>query len=112
MNVYCEWLSALYQVPRISVPRPICEDPNLYARKMINHFHKLFVPRQGEGEFILAIHLINVLSIAVHSISLLSFPNRFKLNEMLLLQLRCCEFSLNEITHTFFFSQTVNVSIC
>lgn len=50
VNVYCEWLTALYQVPRISVPRPICEDPNLYARKVINHFHKLFVPRQGEGE--------------------------------------------------------------
>lgn len=50
VNVYCEWLTALYQVPRVSVPRPICEDPNLYARKIINHFHKLFVPRQGEGE--------------------------------------------------------------
>lgn len=50
VNVYCEWLTALYQVPRISVPRPICEDPNLYARKIINHFHKLFVPRQGEGK--------------------------------------------------------------
>lgn len=50
VNVYCEWLTALYQVPRISVPKPICEDPNLYARKIINHFHKLFVPRQGEGE--------------------------------------------------------------
>ncbi|XP_055299227.1 ral GTPase-activating protein subunit beta isoform X13 [Sitodiplosis mosellana] len=48
VNVYCEWLTALYQVPRISVPTPICEDPNLYARKIINHFHKLFVPRQGE----------------------------------------------------------------
>ncbi|XP_031623331.1 ral GTPase-activating protein subunit beta isoform X7 [Contarinia nasturtii] len=48
VNVYCEWLTALYQVPRISVPKPICEDPNLYARKIINHFHKLFVPRQGE----------------------------------------------------------------
>lgn len=50
VNVYCEWLTALYQIPRVSVPRPICEDPNLYARKIINHFHKLFVPRQGEGE--------------------------------------------------------------
>lgn len=49
VNVYCEWLTALYPVPRISVPRPISEDPNLYARKIINHFHNLFVPRHGEG---------------------------------------------------------------
>lgn len=49
VNVYCEWLSALHPVPRISVPKPICEDPNLYARKIINHFHNLFVPRTGEG---------------------------------------------------------------
>lgn len=50
VNVYCEWLTALFQTPKISVPQPICEDPNLYARKIINHFHNLFVPRQGEGE--------------------------------------------------------------
>lgn len=50
VNVYCEWLTALYQVPRISVPQPICEDPNLYARKIINHLHNLFVPRHGEGK--------------------------------------------------------------
>ncbi|XP_071439557.1 ral GTPase-activating protein subunit beta isoform X3 [Hetaerina americana] len=47
--VYCEWLSALHPIPKISVPKPVCEDPNLYARKMINHFHNLFVPRKGEG---------------------------------------------------------------
>lgn len=50
VNVYCEWLTALYNVPRISVPKPICEDPNLYARKIIMHFHNLFVPRHGEGK--------------------------------------------------------------
>lgn len=50
VNVYCEWLTALHPVPKISVPGPICADPNLYARKIINHFHNLFVPRQGEGE--------------------------------------------------------------
>ncbi|GLH11054.1 Uncharacterized protein GBIM_15903 [Gryllus bimaculatus] len=49
VNVYCEWLSALHPVPKICVPRPVCEDPNLYARKMINHFHNLFKPRKGEG---------------------------------------------------------------
>ncbi|ALC37916.1 CG34408 [Drosophila busckii] len=49
VNVYCEWLTALYPQPRISVPRPICEDANLYARQIINHFHNLFVPRQGES---------------------------------------------------------------
>lgn len=50
VNVYCEWLSALYPTPKISVPKPICDDPNLFARKIINHLHNLFVPRQGEGE--------------------------------------------------------------
>lgn len=50
VNVYCEWLSALHPSPKISVPKPICDDPNLYARKMINHLHNLFVPRQGEGK--------------------------------------------------------------
>ncbi|XP_057325973.1 ral GTPase-activating protein subunit beta isoform X2 [Microplitis mediator] len=48
VNVYCEWLSALYASPKISVPKPIVEDPNFYARKMISHFHNLFVPRKGE----------------------------------------------------------------
>ncbi|KAH8420260.1 hypothetical protein KR009_008363 [Drosophila setifemur] len=49
VNVYCEWLTALHPQPRISVPKPICEDANLYARQIINHFHNLFVPRQGEN---------------------------------------------------------------
>ncbi|KAK0179173.1 hypothetical protein PV327_007988 [Microctonus hyperodae] len=49
VNVYCEWLSALYASPKISVPKPIVEDSNFYARKMICHFHNLFVPRKGEG---------------------------------------------------------------
>lgn len=49
VNVYCDWLSALLPVPNVTVPRPIVEDANLYARKIINHFHNLFVPRSGEG---------------------------------------------------------------
>lgn len=52
VNVYCEWLTALHPQPRISVPKPICEDANLYARQIINHFHNLFVPRQGESKSI------------------------------------------------------------
>lgn len=51
VNVYCEWLTALHPQPRISVPKPICEDANLYARQIINHFHNLFVPRQGESKY-------------------------------------------------------------
>lgn len=49
VNVYCEWLSALYTSPKISVPKPIADDPNYYARKIIGHLHNLFVPRKGEG---------------------------------------------------------------
>lgn len=53
VNVYCEWLTALHPVPKISVPAPIRADPNLYARKIIHHLHNLFVPRPGEGEWAL-----------------------------------------------------------
>ncbi|XP_039949365.1 ral GTPase-activating protein subunit beta isoform X17 [Bactrocera tryoni] len=49
VNVYCEWLTALHPQPRISVPKPICEDANMYCRKIVSHFHNLFVPRQGES---------------------------------------------------------------
>ncbi|XP_058980656.1 ral GTPase-activating protein subunit beta isoform X9 [Musca domestica] len=48
VNIYCEWMTALHPQPKISVPKPICEDANMYCRKIINHFHNLFVPRQGE----------------------------------------------------------------
>lgn len=50
VNVYCDWLTSLMPNPRITVPKPICDDANIYARKIINHFHNLFVPRPGEGE--------------------------------------------------------------
>lgn len=50
VHVYCEWLTALFPTPKITVPSPICEDANMYARKIINHFHNLFVPRPGEGK--------------------------------------------------------------
>ncbi|XP_037828192.1 ral GTPase-activating protein subunit beta isoform X6 [Lucilia sericata] len=49
VNVYCEWMTALHPQPKISVPKPICEDANMYCRKIINHFHNLFVPRHGES---------------------------------------------------------------
>ncbi|KAK9703556.1 RALGAPB N-terminal domain [Popillia japonica] len=49
VNVYCEWLSALLPNVKICVPKPVCDDPNLYARKIIKHFHYLFIPRKGEG---------------------------------------------------------------
>ncbi|XP_066254147.1 ral GTPase-activating protein subunit beta isoform X7 [Euwallacea similis] len=49
VNVYCEWLTALLSEPKVCVPKPIVEDPNLYAKKIISHLHYLFVPRKGEG---------------------------------------------------------------
>lgn len=51
VNIYCEWMTALHPQPKISVPKPICEDANMYCRKIINHFHNLFVPRQGESKY-------------------------------------------------------------
>jgi len=50
VNVYCEWLSALHRVPKLSVPQPILDDPDRYARHIIAHLHNLFVPRKGEGK--------------------------------------------------------------
>ena len=32
------------------ISRPVLEQPNLYARKIITHFNHLFVPRKGEGK--------------------------------------------------------------
>lgn len=52
VHVYCEWLSALYPTPKISVPLPISRDPNFFARKIIIHLLNLFMPRNGEGKYI------------------------------------------------------------
>ena len=49
MNIYCEWLSALLPEPKACVPAPIAQDPNLYARKIVQHLYHLFVPRPGDG---------------------------------------------------------------
>jgi len=48
VNIYCEWLFALLPNPKVCVPKPVLEDPNHYARKIITHFNHLFVPRKGE----------------------------------------------------------------
>ncbi|KAK9501298.1 hypothetical protein O3M35_012037 [Rhynocoris fuscipes] len=48
VHIYCDWMSVLHPVPNISVPKPLLDDPNLYARKMILHLHNLFIPRKGE----------------------------------------------------------------
>ncbi|CAG9856330.1 unnamed protein product [Phyllotreta striolata] len=48
VNVYCEWLTALLPIPKVCVPQPILDDPNVYCRKIIGHLHYLFVPRKGE----------------------------------------------------------------
>lgn len=49
VNIYCEWLSALLPEPKTCVPSPIVQDPNLYARKIVQHLYHLFVPRPGDG---------------------------------------------------------------
>ncbi|XP_058815355.1 ral GTPase-activating protein subunit beta isoform X1 [Topomyia yanbarensis] len=48
VNIYCEWVTALLPQTKISVPKPIVDDPNTYARKIIKHLYNLFVPRPGE----------------------------------------------------------------
>lgn len=48
VNIYCEWISAVLPQTKISVPRPIMDDPNTYVRKIIKHLYNLFVPRPGE----------------------------------------------------------------
>ena len=48
VNVYCEWFSAL-TMPRTCVPKPVVDDPNLYAQEMLHHLYNLFVPRPDAG---------------------------------------------------------------
>lgn len=53
VNIYCEWISAVLPQSKISVPKPILDDPNTYVRKIIKHLYNLFVPRPGEGTLLL-----------------------------------------------------------
>ncbi|KAF5302204.1 hypothetical protein FQA39_LY10243 [Lamprigera yunnana] len=48
VNIYCEWLSALLPTYKVCVPTPVCNEPNMYARKIITHCYHLFLPREGE----------------------------------------------------------------
>ncbi|XP_021945273.1 ral GTPase-activating protein subunit beta isoform X1 [Folsomia candida] len=48
VSIYCEWLSCLAPIPKISVPKPVVDRPDFYARKMINQLYHLFLPRKGE----------------------------------------------------------------
>ncbi|CRL00726.1 CLUMA_CG013983, isoform A [Clunio marinus] len=63
VNVYCEWLTCLLPSPKVSVPKPIIDDPNVYTHKIISHLHNLFVPRQGEG-----IDVINRQTVLCHRV--------------------------------------------
>ncbi|XP_058125156.1 ral GTPase-activating protein subunit beta isoform X3 [Anopheles coustani] len=49
VNIYCEWISAVLPQTKVSVPKPIKDDPNTYVRRIIKHLYNLFVPRPGEG---------------------------------------------------------------
>ncbi|XP_023326700.1 ral GTPase-activating protein subunit beta isoform X1 [Eurytemora carolleeae] len=57
VNIYCEWLSALLPNPKVCVPKPVQEDPNFYAQKIITQLNHLFIPRKGEEE-----HLLNTIA--------------------------------------------------
>ncbi|KAJ8309231.1 hypothetical protein KUTeg_014105 [Tegillarca granosa] len=48
VTVYCDWLTAC-TTPKLSVPKPVKENPNPYAQDMIHHLLNLFVPRPGSG---------------------------------------------------------------
>lgn len=58
VTVYCEWLSALLPNNTTSssisntppIPTPVLNEPERYARRIIEHLHNLFVPRPGEGK--------------------------------------------------------------
>ncbi|XP_022914595.2 ral GTPase-activating protein subunit beta isoform X2 [Onthophagus taurus] len=63
VNVYCEWLSGLLPNVKVCVPKPILDDPNLYARKIIKHFYYLFIPRTPEG-----IDTINKQAVLCHRV--------------------------------------------
>ncbi|XP_077290167.1 ral GTPase-activating protein subunit beta isoform X2 [Arctopsyche grandis] len=57
VTVYCDWLSALLPSNAVSgsisnttppIPTPVLNEPERYARRIIEHLHNLFVPRPGE----------------------------------------------------------------
>ena len=49
VDVYCEWLSALLpETPKASVPQPVVQEANRFARKIIQHLFHLFVPRTNQ----------------------------------------------------------------
>ena len=49
VDVYCEWLSALLpEPPKASVPQPVVQEANRFARKIIQHLFHLFVPRTNQ----------------------------------------------------------------
>lgn len=62
VNIYCEWLTALHPQPRPGVPKPIQDDANVYARKIIGHLHNLFTPRQGESKSWTSKHIKHFLT--------------------------------------------------
>lgn len=55
VSIYCDWLSVLTNEPKACIPKPVLDDPNIYARKMIQHLYNLFVPRSESSEFIVFI---------------------------------------------------------
>ena len=50
VNVYKDWLTALYFKKR-SVPQPLIDNPNRYAPIIFQHLRSLFVPR-GESRYL------------------------------------------------------------
>jgi len=65
VSIYCEWLSCLAPVPKISVPKPVAERPDFYARKMINQLYHLFTPRKGEGIDSLMLKLLIIFEVNI-----------------------------------------------
>lgn len=43
VSIYCEWLSCLAPIPKISVPKPVVDRPDFYARKMINQVSRRLI---------------------------------------------------------------------
>ncbi|KAI1295337.1 Ral GTPase-activating protein subunit beta [Halotydeus destructor] len=47
VHIYCEWMNAMVtsRVTGKSIPVPICQDPNRYFRKMLQHLYNVFKRR-------------------------------------------------------------------
>ncbi|RDD44888.1 Ral GTPase-activating protein subunit beta [Trichoplax sp. H2] len=55
VSIYSVWLSALVK-PKLSIPKPVLREPEVYARKIFQHLRNLFAPRPDDANDPILVH--------------------------------------------------------